>query len=211
MNGRFASRLMRKCIVWEAQNEEAFLLRAEHDPGVSAVYAQPIKLDISVAGRRYYVPDFAVVYDGHIEIHEVKPDDKIDDEEVVEIIKAATRYVSLRGGVFSTALESELKAEPVFGNLRDLSRNLHTRVPVETCTAVLDRAQSAGPTTVAELAEAVRLWDATTKRVLAMVAQRHLRMDLNRPVNRDSIIWTPESFPYPTRLLPLRVPEVATA
>lgn len=208
-NGRFASRLMRRTIVWEYQREIPFLLRAELDPSVAAIYAQPMMFNVTVCGRlRSYVPDFAVVYGGRTEIHEVIPDDKALDREVLELTRAAARHVSLRGGVYSVALESELKTQPVFGNLRDLWRNLHTRAPAHTCTAVLDCAQSGGPMTVAKLAEAAWRWDATPQRVLAMAAQRHLRLDLNRPVNRDSLVWAPEAFRLPTRLLPLHVPEV---
>lgn len=207
VNGRFASRLMRKGIVWESQNEAAFLLRAELDPGVSAIYAQPVRLDLMLGARpRTYVPDFAVVYDDRTEIHEVKPDDEASSPEIVELARAAAHHVRLHGGVYSLALASELRAEPVFRNLKDLWRNLHTYVPNHTCTAMLDCAQSCGPAPVARLAELASQWGGSKERVLAMVAQRHLRLDLNCPVNGDSLVWAPTDFRLPTRLLPLRIP-----
>jgi hypothetical protein len=69
MNGRFASFKMGRTIPWESQNEEAFLLRAELSPDVTAIYAQPLKLSlVTEVGERIHFPDFAVVIDNKLEI-----------------------------------------------------------------------------------------------------------------------------------------------
>lgn len=51
VDGRFASRKMRASIPFESQNEFAFLVRAELDPNISQIYAQPTQLHLSVNGK----------------------------------------------------------------------------------------------------------------------------------------------------------------
>jgi hypothetical protein len=198
---------MGRTIPWESQNEEAFLLRAELSPEVSAIYAQPMKLSlVTDSGERFHFPDFAVVIDNKLEIHEVKPDEEAAKKEVRDLHELAARYIAVNGAIYSVALASVLKADPVYTNLKALVRRLHDCVPEPLRLAVRDELHKRGPLPLVELAERTAYWGGTVERAIALIARGALRIEMTESVKPTSIAWLPEQFPNPWRLLPLNVP-----
>lgn len=199
-NGFFISRKMRKGIPWESSHERVFLWRAELDPEVTAVYAQPMRLTLD-DGRTHY-PDFAVTVGERLEIHEVKEDAEAERLEVKEFLDVARRYVERRGAPYIVALQSFLQAQPVLRNMEDVLRRLHSKVAPQIRFAVLTAVRRRSPMTIRELAAVSAPWGGLPHLVIAMIAHGDLRADLSRPIHDDALVWEPGSFPFPTRLLP---------
>lgn len=205
--GRFASRKMDRCLPWESSNELAWLQRAELDPEVTAFYAQPLMVEVSVDGRRRsHFPDGVAVRGGRVEVHEVKPDTDAATSEVRDLATAVARHLRLQGATYGLALESVLKATPHHANMQDVLRRLHRRVPDAVALALIAEAQDRGPTPAGALAQAAKRHGAAFEDVLGLVARGRLRMDLARPIEADASVWAPEAFPYPSSVLPPPLP-----
>jgi hypothetical protein len=205
--GRFASRKMGRCLPWESSNELAWLERAELDPDVSVFYVQALRIEVTVAGEAHtYTPDGVAVRGGRVEVHEVKPDAEAAKAETQALAIAAARHLGEQGATYGFALESTLKAVPVYVNMQDVLRRLHRRVPEALMRCLVAEAQDRGPLSVAELVAAAARQAAAPEDVLALVAHHRLRMDLRRPVDAQALVWEPKSFPQATPILPLPTP-----
>ncbi len=200
-NGLFISRKMRRSIPWESSHERVFLWRAELDPEVTAVYAQPMRLTLD-DGRIHY-PDFAVTVGERLEIHEVKEDVEAAQPEVEDFLQAARRHVEKRGAPYILALQSFLEAQPILRNMEDVLRRLHSKVAPQIRFAVLTAARRRSPMTIRELAAISAPWGGLPHLVIAMIAHGDLRADLTKPINDDALVWEPGAFPFSSRLLPL--------
>lgn len=207
VNGWFASRKMQACIPWESSNEKAFLIRAELDTTVRRIYAQAVRLAVSTdEGIWNHVPDFVVVTDRGIEVHEVKTDAEADDARMRTRLAFAARRVRLHGALYSVDRESALKAQPVYGVVLALHRRLHDRVPQDLTDLAIGAAQDAGCLTAERLATVTARRGGSLEAVYALVAQGVLRMDLSAPFGPGARVWPPGSFPCEPRMIPLDVP-----
>jgi len=201
--GRFASHKMGRCLPWESSAELAWLQRAELDPGVSAFYAQGLAIEVSVGGRhRSYIPNGVAVRRGRVEVHEVRPDADAATDEVHALAIASARHIELRGAIYGFALENSLRALPVYANMQDVLRRLHRRVPDALAFRLAAEAQDAGPLSVAALTRAAERQGGAPEDVLALVARGRLRMDLERPVTAEALVWVPETCPDSVPILP---------
>ena len=198
---------MRGSIPWESSNEKAFLIRAELDPTVSRIYAQATRLAVPTDdGIWTHVPDFVVVTDRGVEVHEVKPDADADDARMRARFGAAARRVRLSGAVYSVACERVLKAQPVFGAAVALHRYLHDHVPSTLVYIATDKAQGAAGRSAGWLALETARWGGSLQAVYALVAQGALRMDLAAPLGLDAQVWVPDAYPGEPRLIPMDIP-----
>lgn len=200
VTAEFSSRKMGKAIPCESLIELDFLIRAELDPEVEEIYAQPVELTLE--GQRRHIPDFALGVNGLLEIHEVKVDWVAARPETAAKLKAAARHVEERGAPYLVALQSFLRAPPIYERLNDIFRRLHEHVSLDTRLAVLDQLQNIGPISIRDAALRTRRWGATEERVLALVAQGDIRIDLTTAICPESMVWSADSYPYPTRLIP---------
>jgi hypothetical protein len=206
-NGRFASRKMGRCLPWESSNELAWLQRAELDPEVTAFYAQALVLEVNMGGRpRSHVPDGVAIRRGHVEVHEIKPDEVASADEARDLAIAAARHARLCGAAYGFSLESTVKAAPVHANMQDVLRRLHRRVSDALARALVAEAQDSGPMPAAALADSAVRYGGRFEDVLALVARGRLRMDLSRSVTADTPVWALEAFPDPTPILLPPVP-----
>jgi hypothetical protein len=200
---------------WESSNEMAFLQIAQLDPRVTQVLEQPVKLRITIDGRRSNRwPDFAILYHGRPEIHEVKPDEAWRDLSFRDETRAIATYVETRGWRFSLTFESDLKALPRFANVQALWRQCARRVdPV----LAIDMVDVAGEQKISieDLIDTVggqstddqpNLPEVRYAEVLALIAQGRLYHDRDVPLSGRSLVWTGASGSYPDRLLPFWSP-----
>src|ERR1700748_1682613 len=80
---------MRRAIPWSSSIEFAFLVLAELDPTISAIYAQAVRLEVeAVPGRLSYVPDFVVLRSGVVEVFEGKPDIYVESRANIDLLRA---------------------------------------------------------------------------------------------------------------------------
>ena len=194
VNGRFASRKMGKALPWESQIEKDFIVLSELDPTIAAIHPQPLRVEYRLNGERHtYVPDFALVTTEQIEIHEVKPDDKVT--ELTAIFAAVAPVFADQGMVFCIARESAIRVEPRLGNAWMLWRGLHVSVP----THIIEQSHSM----VADRPGIrVRELGIPEYLVLALIAQGNLRTNCAIRLNGDSSLWLAGDFPHCERIVP---------
>ena len=108
-SGAYWSAVMGDHVIYESRLELAFLLLADRDPGVRAVYSQPFQLEVMAGGRlRRHVPDFAVVGDhGVVRVVDVKPRCRLGDAGVVFTFGWAARVCEGLGWQFEVFSEPE--------------------------------------------------------------------------------------------------------
>lgn len=182
--------------------EEAFILRAEIEPRVSEIYAQPFQLRYwTPDGERTGIPDFGIVIDGVPEYHEVKSDRWFSDKVRQDQYWRA-RQIDLLGGRYSVDLASQLLDPTEWRQVRDLDRRRLSPVP-ELLAAVVDDALEEAPATIGDLVERLGPKGLTFERCLCLIAQRHVRVDFAKPLDEDAVlhagsgdVWFPRLVPY---------------
>lgn len=191
----------------ESTNETALARLAEFDPTVLAYFGQPLCLDLTVRGKpARYTPDFAVIFDEHVEIHEVKSDKHAGEEDVLALAMAAAEAIEAAGGRFSLTTRSMLLVEPRYRNIGQALRRLHDHVDDGLRIILLDRAHALPGATVSEVAKAALPHSASPENVLTLIARGDLRVDLAEPVGLGARVWAPEHFQGEHRVLPFRSP-----
>lgn len=200
----------------ESSVEERFARVAQLDPGVSRLRSQPVWLRVAEDGRiRRRAPDFAVMYDGRAELHEVKQDAECWDPEVANELLAVRAEVERHAHWrYSVSLESALLAEPLASNTDLLWRHLRPEHQLDyevrlrvgevvgqdvvPAHVVLDRVRQRG-------------YSITWQDLLSLIAGRLIEFDVTVPLNPDSLLWNRFSGPARARTLPFGTVESAIA
>ena len=206
MTGFIVSRLRPDvCIDHESENEAAFIIRAELDPRVTAIYEQPLELTYCDASSiRKALPDFCITVDGRREWHEVKDDEEYAIPAERERHQWIAREFHRRGHFYSVGLKSQLRAEPEFRHLKAALRRLHTKVPGELWSRI-DAAMDHQPRRVTEVLRATERYGATFETVLALLCSRKLCADIARGVTHDTVVYPAGMVTFP-RLIPFTSP-----
>ena len=189
-NWKFCSRKMANAMIpTESSNELAFLVRAELDPTVTSVYAQAIEIRWrDGTGPRRHFPDFVVVRGGRVEVHEVKPDDDAETEEVKATAAFARRHLLERGAEYGLVLESSLKAQPTFGHTEDALHRLHDWVDERLARTVVAFVQDQGPVTVDALVATLAAKGCRRETALVLVARNSLHVDYGLPLDGRALL-----------------------
>lgn len=193
------------CIDHESPNEAAFVMRAELDPRVTAIYEQPLELTYrDASGIRKAFPDFCITVDGMMEWHEVKKDDQYARPDERERHRWIAREFDVRGHRYSITLKSQLRAQPEFKNLKGVFRRIHTQVDAELWSRI-DAAMGHRPCRVGDLLNETERYGTTFEIILALLCSRKLCADIARGVTHDSIVHPAGSVLFP-RLIPFTSP-----
>ncbi len=188
-NGRFHSRKMDSNIVWESPIELAFLLRAELDPTVTAIYAQALEVTWDDGQRsRLHYPDF-VICRGGAEVHEAKADKQAASEKVVSRTAAVRRHLMEHGAEYGLAIGSALRAEPTFSNAATVARRLLERVSEDLARGVVAMVQDHEPIRLGDVVSGLAAAGCTEATVLTLVAHNRIHVDYRRPVDDDALLW----------------------
>jgi len=203
MNGRFASKKMGRGLVWESSNEFAFLTLAELDLDVTEIYAQPIQLTLDTpSGQRRHIPDFAIIRNGLLELHEVKPDEDANDPGILELARSATQFVAAHGAVYGLALAATLKAEPRLRRAQAVMRRLHDSVPDVVRMATISSLQDDGPCSIQSLLEKTTRWNLRLEQVMTLIAHNAVFHDYGEDLTRHSIVAAERPPGHKQHLLP---------
>lgn len=193
------------CIDHESPNEQAFIMRAELDPRVTAIYEQPLEsIYRDASGIRKAYPDFCITVDGMMEWHEVKEDGQFAKPDECERHRWIARAFQSRGHRYSITLKSQLRAQPEFKNLKGVFRRIHTKVDAEFWSRI-DAAISHQPRRVGDLLSETERYGANFEIILALICSRKLCADIARGVTLDSIVHPAGSVLFP-RLIPFTCP-----
>ncbi len=204
--GFVASRLRhRGCLDHELHGEFAFIMRAELDPRVTAIWEQPLELKYRhPAGTRRTVIDFCIMIDGQCEWHEVKSDKSLAEPDEQERLWWIAKALHDRGHRYSVAVRSELIQEPEYEHLDDVFRRFRTRVKEDVWSRI-DLALEDGPAPVSDLLDRTRAHGATFETFLALLCQRRITADIARGVTVETMIHVAGSVTFP-RLIPFNSP-----
>lgn len=106
-SGLYWSSVMGDHVGYESRLELAFLLLADRDRGVRAIYSQPFQLCVALGGRvRRHVPDFLVVGEGgSVTVVDVKPRHRLDDPDVAFVFGWTRELVEGVGWAFEVFSE----------------------------------------------------------------------------------------------------------
>jgi hypothetical protein len=198
----------------ESSVEERFARVAQLDPGVSRLRSQPSWLRVLEGGRiRRRAPDFAVIYLGRAEMHEVKQDAECWDPEVASELLAVRAEVERHAPWrYSVSLESALLAEPLASNTDLLWRYLRPehQLDYELVQRVSEVvSEDVVPAGVVRDRVRARGGSATWQDLLTLVAGRLVDFEVAVPLTLDSLLWNRFTGPARARTLPLGTVESA--
>lgn len=180
-------------VAYESRLELSFLLFADRDPGVRAIYAQPFRLVAAVGGKkRRHVPDFLVEDSGGgLTVVDVKPRRRLGREEVRFSFGWTAGLAGRLGWGFGVFSEPE---PGLLANVRFLSGYRRHR---QFAPGVLEEALSvaAWPLRLADLEAAVAgsagSRPAARAHVLHLLWSGRLRADLGRPLSGSTRVERP--------------------
>lgn len=185
----FCSYKMKRMIPTESSNELALVMRAELDPTVDRIYAQPLRVDWHDGTRsHHHVPDFAIVRGNRVEIREAKPDDEANTDEVVAVTRQARKWCALRGVAYDVDVESVLKAQPVHSRIGDVLYYLHDDVPDAMSRRLVEFVQDVDHPTIDKLVSDLGRHGCTKGRLLALVARRLVYVDFSQPIDGNTVL-----------------------
>ncbi|MEC1718905.1 TnsA endonuclease N-terminal domain-containing protein [Schinkia azotoformans] len=121
----------RKCaelVAWESLLERDFIKVLDFDPLIEKIQSQPVKIEYRYKGKLHnYYPDFlAVTKEKYKILYEVKPDDKIDDEQNKVKFEVGKIYCAKKGWNFNVVSEEDIRKGYFIQNL-DLIRKVDER------------------------------------------------------------------------------------
>lgn len=216
VNGFFASLKSSTALVWESHNEFNLLRILEIDPAVQALRVQAVCMKVLMHGEvRLHYPDIAALTPGGWELYEVKSDRDLDNREVFELAAAAAAvevhgtaksetYPEPRPVTYTLVFEHSLKEEPLATSVRTVALQLYRKVSKECEIRTVDllcRLGSSLP--LAELVDRSAPFGATNEKILSMVARGVLRVDLRTRLSPESLVWTPDQYPFGPRIIDL--------
>lgn len=200
-----------QAIVHESQNELAFIKRAEIDPRVSEIYAQPILIRYRDANGAWAdaFPDFIIVVDGVAEIHEVKPDRQFGNASIRDKLKRIADASEQHGYLYSAALASQLHRSRDSQAIEAAWRRLKTEVHPITLRAVEDLLED-GSRSIGDLIAATTRYGTSVATFHAMLAMGRIRADMTTPADLDMVVHPRSSNAWFERLIPFNDPREAT-
>ncbi len=121
----------RKCdemVAWESLLEKDFIKVLDFDPSIEQIQSQPRKIEYRYKGKlHHYVPDFlAITRDKHSILFEVKPEEKVNDEENKVKFEVGKIYCKSKGWEFQVVNEADIRKGYLIQNL-DLIRKVDER------------------------------------------------------------------------------------
>lgn len=198
VTGGFASQKNNRLLGFESLLEKDYMTLLEFDDSVKSFEEQPVRIQVSVKGRRLapYVPDILVNFhpgkggkERNSLLVEIKPTHYLvkHAEKYKPKFAAAKTYAAERGWQFQVVTEKDIRG-PLLDNLKFL-REYHRFSPtMQEIVPVLEAIKVAGGTcTFSELVDRL-CGDDTGSRlriipvVWHLIATRHLRINLNMPI-----------------------------
>lgn len=191
----------------ESRNELAFIKRAEIDPRVTSILAQPILARYRDASGAVHdaIPDFAIHVDGRLEIHEVKPDAQYARPEIRDRLKRIADAAERQGIAYGVALASDLHRSKDAPALEDAWRRLKTEVASHVQIAV-DDCLANGPLTLGEVLILTARQRTSVVTMHALLARGGVRADMTKAADQSMLLHSRHGEVWFERLIPFRDP-----
>ncbi|MEG3169211.1 hypothetical protein U1737_13540 [Sphingomonas sp. LB3N6] len=191
----------------ESRNELAFIKRAEIDPRVTSILAQPMLARYRDAAGvvRDSFPDFAIHVDGRLEIHEVKPDAQYARPEVRDRLKRIADAAERQGIAYGVVLASDLHRSKDAPAIEDAWRRLKTEVAPDVQVAV-DDCLANGPLPLGEVVMATARHRTSVVTMHALLAQGRIRADMTKAADLSMLLHSRHGEVWFERLISFRDP-----
>jgi hypothetical protein len=192
--GKFPSLKMEKTLWWEALTERDAMFLYEYDREVISYEEQPEPIFYFLNGKRHrYTPDFRVVRVGQVAIVEVKPEAKLESEELKEAFAEIRIECEKMGQEFIVITDKMIRVEPKLGNIKMLYR--YAMIPILLrhqilCREFLESKREPRLEALADFLASKRIED-TKQLVYALVYHGYLEIDLMKTIDLDSTIAIP--------------------
>jgi hypothetical protein len=175
---------------FESIGEQRLLLALDFAGSVEEVFSQPFGLRYECGtGRRTHVPDFLAVTATGVLVVDVRPGDRIGDEDRVAFAAfAATAEAALAAG-WRYVVVTGWRAH-VMANLDAFSAQRRPLADTTGLQVELVRA-AATPTPFGELVGRASLPALARAHALHLLWKRRLGVDVMRPLNDASRVWAP--------------------
>lgn len=121
--GYFASKKMGRMIQYESLLERDIIYILEYDKNISKYFEQPVEIKCMYFGviRKHY-PDFKCVFaDGHTELWEAKPYNKLEDPDVKKNIYLGESYCQQRGWIYKVITDKQIYSNSLVDNIQFLT------------------------------------------------------------------------------------------
>jgi hypothetical protein len=178
---------MKRMIAWESQLEQKACYHFEFSPAVIAFREQPETLYFPYQERMCrYTPDFELtLYNGEIWYVEIKPLSKLRSPEILERLQLAGQFLAEKGYSFIVITDEELNFPNRIRNLTILRPYLRFQISAHISQqAIAWLARSSNPTL-----EALSHFLVSQTTAFALLAQLHIRFDLDEPLIKSSFLF----------------------
>jgi hypothetical protein len=189
VRGQFPSTKMKRMIAWESQLEQKACYHFEFSPAVIAFREQPETLYFPYQERMCrYTPDFELtLYNGEIIYVEIKPLSKLRSPEILERLQLADQFLAEKGYNFIVITDEELNFPNRIRNFSILRPYLRFEIAFHISQQAKAWLANANDPTFGELSQFFGLQSIA----FALLAQLHIRIDLDQPLNLASALFTP--------------------
>ncbi|MEQ1661879.1 MAG: TnsA endonuclease N-terminal domain-containing protein [Thiobacillus sp.] len=165
----------------ESPLEGDFVLRCDFDELISAVQEQPERLDYKRDGKsRRYTPDFRITRNHLSPLVEIKPEEKLGEEDVRDKLQFVQSLYAERGENLVLVTDREIRQEPFLSNLKLLKRYRRRSLMGMLGAQLASQIKHVLPASADELSPLLG-GHAT---VLALIAAGHLSCDLSLPFDQ---------------------------
>ncbi|CUW40086.1 conserved protein of unknown function(containing TnsA endonuclease, N-terminal domain,23-94) [Magnetospirillum sp. XM-1] len=183
-------------IPWESQIERDFILLAEVDPTVIAIHAQPFQVEYGFAGGlHHYTPDFLLETIDGTEVHEVKPDEDLADEELQKRLRKVGAVIEQMGHNFLIDAESFIRTEPRLSNAAVINRAAKFELPAPALPNIREILESVHTISIGDLAAGRVGRPIPEATVFGLVGQGKLLADLNEPLGPSTMVYVSNNPP----------------
>lgn len=171
---------------FESIAEQRLLLALDFTGGLVDVLAQPFRLGFATAtGWRAHIPDFLVLTGGGGVLIDVRPGDRIGDED--RVCFAAAREAALAvGWRYLVVTGWRPHVQTALDTLSAQRRPLRDQLGVQ---AELMSVAASGPRSFGELVAATRLPAVARAHALHLIWHRRLGIDLSAPLCDATVVW----------------------
>ncbi|MFT3895288.1 MAG: TnsA endonuclease N-terminal domain-containing protein [Anaerolineales bacterium] len=191
--GSHPSDKLGRMVRYESTIERDLIYLFEFDPKLIKYEEQPLTIEqITHDGKRQkYTPDFLAVYTDKRWIYECKPEKHVNDEITKRQVEIGTQWASDNNCNFKLVTDKELRSGPRLENIKILWRYGNIKLREEEIRFVRDILKKSNRMTISALCELE--WKATQRlelpRILAMVYQKRINIDLDIQINNCSCVW----------------------
>ncbi len=194
--GSHPSDKLGRMVRYESTIERDLIYLFEFDTTLITYEEQPFTIQCLTHDGKHqdYTPDFLAVHTNGHWVYECKPEKLVNDETTKRQVEIGTQWASENNCNFKLVTDKELRTGPRLENIKILWRYGNIKIHEEEIRLVRDLLKEGPRMTISRLCELK--WNATQRlelsRVLAMVYQKRIRIELDIPINNGSCVWIDE-------------------